>query len=214
MKNVIRTLFALCCLSFFLPQLCCAAEDVAAREMPVIALQPLGTCSAKEIEQAKQGILALYNCEVKIAPTVALPQKAFYEPRARYRADKLLDFLAVDVKLGFDCVKIVGLTQKDISFTKGEIYDWGIFGLGSLDGKTCVISTFRLGAGKADESRKMQRLIKVINHEIGHTFGLEHCPVNACLMQDAQGMIKTVDGENGEFCEKCHKRLEKVLRVK
>ena len=71
-----------------------------------------------------------------------------------------------------------------------------------------------MGAGKADESLKMQRLIKVINHEIGHTFGLEHCPAKGCLMQDAQGMIKTVDGENGEFCEKCHKSLEKVLRVK
>ena len=78
------------------------------------------------------------------------------------------------MKLDFKCVKIVGLTSKDISFTKGEVYDWGIFGLGSLDGKACVISTFRLGAGKADNALKMQRLIKFINHEVGHTFGLEN----------------------------------------
>ena len=211
MNRIFSFLYALC---FFLQPFVSDAAEVVANAKPVIALQPLGDCSANDIEQAKMGILALYDCEVKVAPMVALPQKAFYEPRARYRADTLLDFLAVDVKLGFDCVKIVGITQKDISFTKGEVYDWGIFWLGSLDGKTCVISTFRLGAGKVDEALKMQRLIKVINHEIGYTFGLEHCPAKGCLMQDAKGMIKTVDGENGSFCESCHQRLEKVLRVK
>jgi archaemetzincin len=211
MKRIVHRVLVLYSLCFFLLPLTCEAADAA---KPVIALQPLGNCLAKDIEQAKNGILALYDCEVKVVPTVALPQKAYYEPRSRYRADQLLHFLAVDVKLGFECVKVVGLTAKDISFTKGEVYDWGIFGLGSLDGKTCVISTFRLGAGNADTTVKTQRLIKVINHEIGHTFGLEHCPANGCLMQDAQGLIKTVDGANDSFCEKCHKRLEKVLRVK
>lgn len=215
MKNLTQILL-FSWLSFILFPLVSNAEEVAPKPKPkpVIALQSLGNCSAKDIEQAKQGILTLYDCEVKIAPVVALPQKAYYEPRARYRADKLLDFLEHDVKLGFECVKIVGLTTKDISFTKGEVFDWGIFGLGSLDGKTCVISTFRLGAGKADATMQMQRLIKVINHEIGHTFGLEHCPVKGCLMQDAQGLIKTVDEEQGAFCDDCHQRIAHVLHVK
>lgn len=214
MRRVLLKIYAVFSLSMFLAPSMSPAQEVAKHAKPVIALQPLGKCSAAEIEQAKKGILALYACEVKIAPAQALPQTAFYSPRSRYRADKLLRFLESEVKLDFECVKIVGLTQKDISFTKGEVYDWGIFGLGSLDGKTCVISTFRLGAGQADNAKKIQRLIKVINHEIGHTFGLEHCPAKGCLMQDAQGTIKTVDEENGEFCEECHKRLEKVLKAK
>lgn len=214
MKRIIQSICLGYGLWFLLHPLVNGAPVALTDAKPVIALQPLGNCSVADIEQAKIGILALYDCEVKVAPAVALPQMAFYKPRSRYRADQLLDFLEMDLTLDFDCVKIVGLTNKDISFTKGDIYDWGIFGLGSLDGKTCVISTYRLGAGKADAALKIQRLIKVINHEIGHTFGMEHCPVNDCLMQDAQGSIKTVDQESGAFCEACRKQLGKVLRVK
>jgi archaemetzincin len=38
---------------------------------------------------------------------------------------------------------VLGLTAADISTTKGEIVDWGVMGLGSLDGTAGVISSFR-----------------------------------------------------------------------
>lgn len=62
----------------------------------------------------------------------------------------------------------------------------------------------RVGAGKADATLNMQRLNELINQEFGHTFGLGHFPLNGCLMQDAERLIKTVDGTNGSVCEKCH----------
>lgn len=111
-------------------------------------------------------------------------------------------------------MKIVGLTEKDISTTKGEIEDWGVFGLGYLPGKACIVSTFRLGAKAepADAERiKRERLVKVVIHEIGHNFGLDHCPEIRCTMQDAMGSILTVDRENG-FCRKCTEVLGANLR--
>ena len=111
--------------------------------------------------------------------------------------------------MDFKPVKIFGLTAVDISTTKDDVKDCGIFGLGTLDGATCVISTFRLGARKASAAKRIERLIKVVNHEIGHTFGLDHCPTPHCLMEDAKG---TVDSEDGGFCPSFRQRLGKALK--
>ena len=185
----------------------------SAAAKPIIALQPLGEIAAKDIEAARAGILAVYEVEVRVVPTLKLPKAAYYPPRSRYRAEKLLDFLAEDHGLEFEPAKIVGLAAVDISTTKGEVDDWGVLGLGTLDGRTCVISTFRLGARKATREKKIERLIKVVNHEIGHTFGLDHCPTPRCLMEDAKGTIATVDAEDGGFCEACRLRLGKALKT-
>ena len=90
---------------------------------------------------------------------------------------------------------------------KGEYDDWGIFGQGWLGGRACVVSTYRLGRGKVSEDLFRERFVKVVNHEIGHTFGLDHCPTQGCLMADAEGTIKTVDQEAGGLCQGCRQRL-------
>jgi archaemetzincin len=139
---------------------------------------------------------------------------AYYAPRERYRAEKLLDWLESEFAgENSRYLKIVGLTESDISTTKGDIPDWGVFGLGSLGGKTCVISTRRLRP-KEGQPRTIlvERLVKVINHEIGHTFGLEHCPTDRCLMQDALGTVRTVDREDGNFCPVCAAKLGENLK--
>ena len=60
--------------------------------------------------------------------------------------------------------------------------NWGIFGLGSLSGKNCVVSTARFG------NKHFDRLSKVSIHEVGHTLGIPHCNSDVnCLMNDAKG---------------------------
>ena len=90
-----------------------------------------------------------------------------------------------------------------VAMSKGKYIDWGIFGLGSMNGHTCIVSTFRLKKGKQGERLLTKRLVDVVNHELGHTFGFKHCPNTGCLMEDAKGTIKTVDNSNGKFCKKC-----------
>ncbi|MEO5716464.1 MAG: Zn-dependent protease [Luteolibacter sp.] len=171
----------------------------------VVAIQALGAVKAEDISCVKTGIEALYAVKVEVLPEKPLPKAAFYPPRERYKADKLLGFLADDSPA--EVTKVVGLTAQDVSTSKGEIADWGIFGLGQLGGRACVVSTFRLRAGKAGTKTFQARLVKVVNHELGHTFGLDHCPAVGCFMQDAGGKIATVDGESGKPCADCAARL-------
>jgi archaemetzincin len=135
--------------------------------------------------------------KVNLLKVKPLPKRAYYKPRNRYRADTII---ALQRDYTLDGHVTMGLTNKDISSDNGAIYDWGIMGLGFIDGKACVASTFRVSKTKTKE-----QYFKVAIHELGHTQGLDHCPDVTCLMTDANGKNNT-DKEIG-FCKKCKAHL-------
>lgn len=169
----------------------------------IIALQPYGSFSKERLEVVREGLNEAFGLEISVLEPKPLPAAAWYAPRQRYRAEKLLTDL--DEKVPKNHPIVIGLTTKDISTTKGEHQDWGIFGLGEIAGRTCVVSTFRLGARGADETKLRDRLRKVAIHEAGHVMGLEHCTTDRCVMRDAESSVVTVDSERGKFCDECMK---------
>jgi archaemetzincin len=170
-----------------------------------IAIQPFGTFDTSLIAIVTPDIVKRFDsAAVIILPAQKLPQAAYYKPRNRYRAEILLEKL--DSTNNNRYAKILGLTNKDISTTKGEVYDWGIFGLGSMGAAPCVVSTFRMKKNSAPELFT-QRLRKVVVHELGHTFGLVHCDWPLCVMLDYRGTIASLDGTGFGFCSKCQARL-------
>ncbi len=175
-----------------------------------IAIQPYDDFDKKFIEEIKTGIENLYNAEVTVLKKEDIPKESYYKKRNRYRAEIILKNLDKNVDKKYK--KIVGFTKKDISTTKDDIEDWGIFGLGTIDGRSCVVSIFRLGEKKVTKQKFKERVIKVVNHELGHTFGLYHCENTTCLMEDAKGTIKTVDNETGYFCDDCKTKLKDVVK--
>ena len=186
------------------------ADPAPGAARTVIYIQPLGEeLPAKDVQYTVDALRTFYGLPVKLLERVDLPGKAFYKPRRRYRAEKLLTFL--QARLPGDGIRIMGLTGVDISTTKGKHRDWGILGLAALDGSACVISQFRCKKKSRGRRHARIRLAKVAVHEIGHTLGLEHCPTVGCLMEDARGKVATCDREY-DLCAACRKQLTEAKR--
>lgn len=174
-------------------------------ELRRVYVQPLGAALAEpDVALVEAGLLAFYAVALVRLDAVELPRAAFYPPRDRYRAERLLAFL--EEKRPADGYRILGVTGVDISTTKGSYADWGVMGLGSLDGTTCVLSSFRCRRGATSREHARIRFAKTAVHELGHTFGLPHCETRGCIMEDGHGTVLTTDGEY-DLCPDSRARL-------
>jgi archaemetzincin len=181
-------------------------------EPPLIVVQPLGSSLPKaQLEAVSAAIEAFYAVRLTLAEPLALPKGAFYAKCGRYRAEKLLDFL---VEAGRKDARVVlGLTAVDISTTKPPYDDWGILGLATLDGGSAVLSSYRCQRRAKDAAHVRARFAKTAVHELGHSFGLDHCPTAGCIMHDGEGSVLTTDTER-DLCPSTRARLSSagVLR--
>jgi archaemetzincin len=167
------------------------------RSNRVIAIQPFSDFNPSLTKLVYQKLKEI-NPNTILRTPIQLPQKAYYPPRNRNRADSLIKYLSNFVSA--DTV-VIGLTNKDISTTKGDISDFGVMGLGYCPGNSCVVSTFRLAKTNISE-----QFFKLAIHELGHTQGLPHCSNKICFMRDANG--KNVFNEEKDFCPSCKSFLK------
>jgi len=176
-----------------------------AADAPLIVLQPLGaSVPPAQLQAVSSAIAAFYAVQVTLAEPLALPKSAFYAKRQRYRAEKLLDYL---VALGRKDARVtLGLTAVDISTTKAPYEDWGILGLATIDGQSAVLSSFRCARQAKNAEHARVRFAKTAVHELGHSFGLEHCPTPGCIMHDGEGSVLTTDTEH-DMCGPTRARL-------
>lgn len=172
---------------------------------PLIVLQPLGVALPEaELLAVSTALTAFYAIRLSVAATLDLPKSAFYAKRKRYRAEKILDYLVQKAPAGARVV--LGLTAVDISTTKAPHEDWGILGLATLDGRSAVLSSFRCQRAAKSPAHARARFAKTAVHELGHSFGLDHCPTPGCLMHDGEGSVLTTDTEH-DLCAGTRDRL-------
>ncbi|MDQ2644948.1 MAG: hypothetical protein M3020_14120, partial [Myxococcota bacterium] len=164
----------------------------------------LGQVPRVEVEVVARALRAFYDLEVTVRAAEALPSAAYYPQRGRYRAEKLLVHL--ERESDATAFRTLGLVSVDISTTKGQVADWGILGLATIDGKVGVLSSFRCRRRSKGATHVAERLGKTAVHELGHTLGLLHCPSFGCLMEDGKGSVLTTDHER-DLCTTCRGRL-------
>jgi archaemetzincin len=185
------------------PELPPSQPELAQAARTKVYLLPIGaTFPEADWEKIDASLGYFFRLEIERLPAVELPAEAYYRPRNRYRAEKLLAFLSERVPA--DARVLLGLTAIDISTTKEPYEDYGILGLATLSGRECVISKFRAKRGTRSETHARERFAKVVVHEVGHTVGLPHCATPGCLMEDARGSVASTDREF-DLCENCRK---------
>lgn len=131
---------------------------------------------------------------------IPLPDSAYYAPRNRYKADKLVRHLRHLQSSTSELV--VGFSPKDISDRVHGYDDYGVMGWTRHSLRSSVVSIHRL----TDRSRLQEDFVKLVLHELGHADGLPHCKNSTtCYMRDANK--KNHFPELTGFCDKCTKYL-------
>ncbi|UCG71120.1 MAG: archaemetzincin family Zn-dependent metalloprotease [Thermoplasmata archaeon] len=132
--------------------------------------------------------------EISILTKALIPEKSFNAKRDQYESSYFLELIR---KHPGD--KVLGVVDLDLY---SEPLNF-VFGQAEISGKAAVISLFRL---KGEKSLFETRAVKEAVHEIGHLFGLRHCPNTSCVMHFSNCLEET-DTKEEKYCEDCEARL-------
>ena len=129
----------------------------------------------------------------------------FYDSsRRQYNGNTLLR--VIDADFSPDSFRTIGLFSVDLFI---PILTF-IFGQAMLNGRTGIASLYRLSNERygmpRDETLLLDRFRKEVIHELGHTFGLLHCPNPTCVMRSGT-YVEDIDQKNQNLCVKCRTEL-------
>jgi archaemetzincin len=134
-----------------------------------------------------------------------LPPGALDRGRRPYNASTVLDLVRSTVQERGD-VMVLGLCTEDL---RTLVLSY-VFGCASTRDRTAVVSLARLHQQfyglVGDTGLFRERLAKEVLHEMGHLFGLRHCPQQDCVMSRAAGIVE-IDLKGDDFCATCREKI-------
>lgn len=137
---------------------------------------------------------------VRTLSSIPVPPESFEARRNQYYSTKILKEMLGDVPQ--DALKLLGVTDEDLCI---PILTY-VFGEAQVGGTAAVVSLARLRQEHygltPDRPLLLERLRKESLHELGHTFGLVHCPLRDCVMYLSNTVVD-VDTRGGDFCRGC-----------
>jgi archaemetzincin len=167
-----------------------------------ITLKPLGNISNAIMEELKDRMGAVFHCAVEIKAGFSDLAQAYNPERKQYFSSKLLASLRKSEK----DERVVGIADVDLYVPRLNF----VFGEADIVSGIAIVSLCRLRQeyyGLApDEALFLERATKEIVHELGHTFGLGHCPNNKCVMHFSNSLADT-DLKGASFCSSCRPKI-------
>ena len=202
----------LLCLVFFLS--CNSKEQNTQTENPVkkeikkvvnkvtvpkaISIYRYGDFSVSKAQRLEKQLKSYFPEVVLKKQILTLPTEHYNKERNRYRGTGLFEELGKH--RNGDAV--IGLTDYVI-FKPNEISQtYGIMGVSPVGTYKCVVSSKIPSSGKKQSD---DNFVKLALHELGHAFGLNHCPDQHCYMVDAEHKMKFP--QTTGFCESCKTKL-------
>jgi archaemetzincin len=172
-----------------------------------IAIIRVGQIEQNALDFIQENIAKVFpnTQSVVLKDIIALPREAYDYKRKQYYSSLLLLIIREYLK-NTDADKILGITTADLYVPQLNF----VFGEAETKGKAAIISLHRLKpefyGGSTKQALFLERALKEAIHEIGHAFGLAHCPESTCVMSFSN-TIAAVDTKKTKFCQKCSERL-------
>ncbi|MHC4547261.1 MAG: archaemetzincin [Planctomycetota bacterium] len=193
-----------------------ASRPVRARKGEVLAFLPVGPFKGREravFDRTVAFARLWFDLEVKVLPAKPLPEQGWQRERAwgtQYRTGYFLEHLLPRHRPAH-AVCLFGVTMADLF--PDDVWNY-VFGQASLRGRVGVWSFARYfprfwGRPESATSDRiaLRRACKVVVHEAGHAFGLEHCIYYACNMNGSNSLPES-DRRPLRLCPVCLKKLQ------
>lgn len=177
-----------------------------------ISIVPIRNIEAEILEVLKSHSQEAFHCPVEIGEGHNLPQDAYNPDRRQYFSSQILSEIrkAISPAKG---EKVLSVTDVDLYVPQLNF----VFGEAELEGHFAIISLARLRQSfyglPENKTLFLERMVKEAIHELGHTYGLRHCPHPECVMHFSNSLQDT-DRKNASFCRHCQKLLEEKAIIR
>lgn len=175
----------------------------------MLYIRPVGAMDEALIREIHADLAASLGLPVKVLRPLPIPEGSYERSRNQYHSTRILREMLKEIPE--DAGKILGLIDKDLCI---PILTF-VFGEAQLGGTASIVSLARLRQefhGLPPDGRILhERLLKECLHEVGHTYGLIHCPDRECAMSLSNTVVD-VDRKKAAYCMTCgtilHRNIE------
>ena len=168
--------------------------------MSTLHVLPVGTVDEETLAAITEGVMRTFGMNVLRLGSMGSPEFAFDRNRLQYSSEVILR--AIVSQRQDRALRVLAVTDVDLFIPMLTF----VYGQAQLNGCVSLVSTSRMHQEFYGLPRNkvltVQRAVKESLHELGHTFGLTHCPDPLCLMSIATG-VGQLDAKGGKFCGNC-----------
>ncbi|KCZ73002.1 putative Zn-dependent protease [Candidatus Methanoperedens nitroreducens] len=172
--------------------------------MGYIYLQPIGEVGEELLHYICTRLEGIYGHPCRTALSIGVPEGQYNANREQYYAAGIVEEIAVRMPL--DAEKLLGVADVDL-YVHGVNFVFGV-----AIGNAAIISLTRLRPEYYGRNRNKslfrERTLKEAVHELGHTFGLGHCPEITCVMHFSNN-IEDTDIKGIDLCRNCSVKIGK-----
>jgi archaemetzincin len=178
--------------------------------MDRLHLIPIGEIESAILEEVARSLEQIFGIHVRKEKPMAVPSDTFKAFREQYHSTSLLQRLRISYPFERGSAALLGIIDRDLFVPELNF----VFGEADAATQTAIISLARLrtefyGLPPDDELLK-SRAIKEAVHEMGHMYGLTHCPDPECVMFFSNRLEDT-DTKGTDLCRLHRDRLGAIL---